>query len=172
MVSQVLQHKGFETFLPLYTRRHQYNRRVREFEIPLFPGYLFCRSALNARLPILTTPGVVTEPYANKIAFFFGRPLQVVKVVFEWFASGKHVDISDETSFPQHFQALEAVPGLKSVAEEHFKPASREETALAMELVLEGLTQHLKIAREDLDSKVSYKEMLKFNLVRQRTPAT
>ena len=57
MVSQVLQHKGFETFLPLYTRRHQYNRRVREFEIPLFPGYLFCRSALNARLPILTTPG-------------------------------------------------------------------------------------------------------------------
>jgi hypothetical protein len=38
-----------------------------------------------------------------------------------------------------------------------------------MELVLEGLTQHLKIAREDLDSRVSYTEMLKFNLVRSRT---
>ncbi len=39
-----------------------------------------------------------------------------------------------------------------------------------MELVLEGLTQHLKIAREDLDSRVSYTEMLKFNLVRNRGP--
>jgi magnesium chelatase subunit I len=92
--------------------------------------------------------------------------------IVEWFSSGNRVDISDESSFPQHFQALEAVPGLKRVAEEHFKPSSREEAALAMELVLEGLTQHLKIAREDLDSKVSYKEMLKFNLVRQRTPTS
>ena len=40
---------------------------------------------------------------------------------------------------------------------------------IGMELVLEGLTQHLKIAREDLDSRVSYGEMLKFNLVRSRT---
>jgi sulfonate transport system permease protein len=37
----------------------------------------------------LTTPGLVDEPYANKIAFFFGRPLQVLKVVVEWFTSGK-----------------------------------------------------------------------------------
>src|SRR5689334_23338816 len=37
----------------------------------------------------LTTPGVVDEAYANRIAFFFGRPLQVVKVVIAWFTSGK-----------------------------------------------------------------------------------
>src|SRR5690348_8723545 len=37
----------------------------------------------------LTTPGLVDEAYANKIAFFFGRPLQVVKVVIAWFTSGK-----------------------------------------------------------------------------------
>src|SRR6476661_4990453 len=37
----------------------------------------------------LTTPGIVTDAYANKIAFFFGRPLAVVKVIFEWFLSGK-----------------------------------------------------------------------------------
>jgi len=67
IVSQVLQNKGFETFLPLYTRRHQYSRRVREFEIPLFPGYLFCRSALATRLPILTTPGVLQMIGAGKI---------------------------------------------------------------------------------------------------------
>jgi magnesium chelatase subunit I len=98
------------------------------------------------------------------------KPNPVYREIVEWFAAGNSVDISDESSFPSHFQALEAVPGLRRVAEEHFKPSSREETALAMELVLEGLTQNLKIAREDLDSKISYKEMLKFNLVRQRTP--
>ena len=37
----------------------------------------------------LTTPGIVEDAYANKIAFFFGRPLQVLKVVVEWFTSGK-----------------------------------------------------------------------------------
>ena len=67
IVSQVLQNKGFETFLPLYTRRHQYTRRVREFEIPLFPGYLFCRSALATRLPILTTPGVLQMIGAGRV---------------------------------------------------------------------------------------------------------
>ena len=61
------------------------------------------------------------------------------------------------------------MPGLRKAVEETFSPASRDELAVGMELVLEGLTQHLKIAREDLDSKVSYTEMLKFNLVRSRT---
>ncbi len=59
VVSQLLSNKGFETFLPLYTRRHLYTRRVREFELPLFPGYLFCRFDPATRLPILTTPGVL-----------------------------------------------------------------------------------------------------------------
>jgi transcription antitermination factor NusG len=59
IVSQLLYNKGFETFLPLYTRRHQYAGRVRKFELPLFPGYLFCLSDSATRLPILTTPGVL-----------------------------------------------------------------------------------------------------------------
>jgi transcription antitermination factor NusG len=59
VISELLRHKGFETFLPLYRRRHQYVRRFREFDLPLFPGYLFCRTDLSTRLPIMTTPGVV-----------------------------------------------------------------------------------------------------------------
>ena len=59
IVTQLLTNKGFETFLPLYTRRHQYARRAREFELPLFPGYLFCQFDAGACLPILTTPGVL-----------------------------------------------------------------------------------------------------------------
>ena len=57
-VSRILQHKGFETFLPLYVNRHQYGKRAREFELPLFPGYVFCRIHAHGRLPVLTTPGV------------------------------------------------------------------------------------------------------------------
>jgi magnesium chelatase subunit I len=89
--------------------------------------------------------------------------------IVEWFATGNKVTISDDTPFEKHLAALDSVPGLRKAVEEHFAPASPEELAIGMELVLEGLTQHLKIAREDLDSKVSYTEMLKFNLVRSRT---
>ena len=40
------------------------------------------------------------------------------------------------------------------------------------ELVLEGLHQHLKLAREDLDSRVSYKEALKFTLLKPHARGT
>ncbi len=89
--------------------------------------------------------------------------------IVEWFSAGNKVTLSDDSPFAEHLASLESVPGLRKAVEEHFSPASPEERAVGMELLLEGLTQHLKIAREDLDSKVSYTEMLKFNLVRSRT---
>lgn len=58
-VAKLLAQKGYETFLPLFVNRHLYGRRAREFELPLFPGYVFCRFPAAARLPILTTPGVI-----------------------------------------------------------------------------------------------------------------
>jgi magnesium chelatase subunit I len=88
--------------------------------------------------------------------------------IVAWFAAENRITISDDTPFSEHLAALQSVPGLKKAVEEHFSPASKEELAIGMELVLEGLTQHLKIAREDLDSRVSYAEMLKFNLVKNR----
>jgi magnesium chelatase subunit I len=88
--------------------------------------------------------------------------------IVAWFAAGNKVTLSDDVPFAEHFATLSSVPGLKKAVEEHFSPASKEELAIGMELVLEGLTQHLKIAREDLDSRVSYTEMLKFNLVKNR----
>jgi transcription antitermination factor NusG len=66
MVSQLLRNKGIETFLPLYTRRHRYERRVRAFELPLLPGYVFCRTDLSTRVPIVTTPGVLRIVGAGK----------------------------------------------------------------------------------------------------------
>jgi hypothetical protein len=50
------------------------------------------------------------------------------------------------------------VPGLKDVARRQLPD---EDPGLAMELILDGLHQASLIAREDLDSGVSYKDMLK-----------
>ena len=65
-VSCQLEQKGYETFLPLYRRQHLYGRRSREFQLPLFPGYLFCRTDPGLRLPVLTTPGVLQFLGAGK----------------------------------------------------------------------------------------------------------
>ena len=37
----------------------------------------------------MTTPGLVSAPFARNTAFFFGKPVEVAKVIVDWFASGK-----------------------------------------------------------------------------------
>ena len=59
MVASVLLLKGYEGFLPLYIRRSRWSDRIKNVELPLFPGYMFCRFDVNKRLPILVTPGVI-----------------------------------------------------------------------------------------------------------------
>lgn len=51
--------KGYEGFLPLYSKKNRWSDRIKEIQLPLFPGYLFCRFDINRRLPILVTPGIV-----------------------------------------------------------------------------------------------------------------
>jgi transcription antitermination factor NusG len=40
--------------------------RTTEVDVPLFPGYVFCRFDANNRLPVLVTPGIVELVPANK----------------------------------------------------------------------------------------------------------
>ena len=56
-VSAALRGKGFEEFLPLFRSRRQWSDRVKVMDLPLFPGYLFCRLNLEERMPLITTPG-------------------------------------------------------------------------------------------------------------------
>jgi transcriptional antiterminator NusG len=53
-VSTILRGKGLEEFVPLYSRRTP----SRISDLPLFPGYVFCRFNADHRLPVLTVPGV------------------------------------------------------------------------------------------------------------------
>jgi len=57
-VAANLNNKGLESFLPLYRARHRWTDRMRSVDLPLFPGYVFCRFLYSNRLPVLTTPGV------------------------------------------------------------------------------------------------------------------
>ena len=58
-VAKQLAHKGYEILLPLYECRRRWSDRIKELELPLFPGYVFCRFNPLVRLPILMTPGVI-----------------------------------------------------------------------------------------------------------------
>ncbi|MEL7060459.1 MAG: magnesium chelatase, partial [Acidobacteriota bacterium] len=88
--------------------------------------------------------------------------------IVAWFADGNEVTLSDEQPYTEYLAELERVPGLLDLAETHPLGPSEQERALGAEVVLEGLHQHLKLAREDVDSTVSYKEMVKFQLLRPR----
>jgi len=66
-VADYLAGKGYEWFLPTYRRRRLWSDRIREFQVPLFPGYLFCRFNPHDRLPILKTPGVIQVVGYNRV---------------------------------------------------------------------------------------------------------
>jgi magnesium chelatase subunit I len=94
--------------------------------------------------------------------------------IVAWFAAGNEVTIADEQPFDRYEAELARVPGLLDLAGAAAgatTAAARQERALAAEMMLEGLHQHLKLARHDLDSQVSYKEMVKFQLLKTRRGA-
>ena len=55
-----LRNKGYEEFAPMYRSRRYWSDRVKELDLPLFPGYIFCRFDPLHRLPVLTSPGIVS----------------------------------------------------------------------------------------------------------------
>jgi transcription antitermination factor NusG len=59
LVERELNKKGIETFLPLRKITRDWSDRKKVIEDPLFKSYLFVRTALENRFPILTTVGVV-----------------------------------------------------------------------------------------------------------------
>ena len=54
-----LRHKEQRYFLPLIREQRKWANRISYVDLPLFPGYIFCRSHNFGLLPILSTPGVI-----------------------------------------------------------------------------------------------------------------
>jgi len=59
IIAQALHHKGFEHFLPLYRTQRRWSDRLKDLELPLFSGHVFCRMDPVHRLPLLTIPGAI-----------------------------------------------------------------------------------------------------------------
>lgn len=53
-----LRHKYVESIVPVYQVRRRWSDRYVTLELPMIPGYVFCRFDLNNRLPVLCTDGV------------------------------------------------------------------------------------------------------------------
>jgi transcription antitermination factor NusG len=66
-VAAIARYNGLEQFLPLYTSRRRWSDRVKFLQLPVFPGYVFCRVDLESRLQLLTIPGVQHIVGAGKI---------------------------------------------------------------------------------------------------------
>src|ERR1700674_2186174 len=59
LVAMALSSREIEVFLPLYSARRRWSDRIKELQLPLFDGYVFCKLNLLYRMPALTTPGVI-----------------------------------------------------------------------------------------------------------------
>lgn len=56
--ADLLSQKSIEVYLPLYRSVRRWKDRKKIIALPLFPSYVFFRSAADGRLEILKTPGV------------------------------------------------------------------------------------------------------------------
>jgi len=54
-----LEARGFQPFVPMYRSRRSWSDRLKEIDLPLFPGYVFCQFVITNRFPIVSAPGVV-----------------------------------------------------------------------------------------------------------------
>ena len=87
---------------------------------------------------------------------------ETYKPVVEWFAGGRGVEISDESSAKELYDELRSVQGLETLATKHLEVKRMEELGPAMEFVLEGLHQNSILSRSRVDGGgTAYGDMLK-----------
>jgi magnesium chelatase subunit I len=86
--------------------------------------------------------------------------------ILGWFVEGNKITLSDEQPFDVYVAELKRVPKLAETAVKYVQSSSDQERAFWMEMILEGLHQSLRLAREDLDSTITFAEMMKFNVLR------
>ncbi|MDR3762485.1 MAG: UpxY family transcription antiterminator [Acidobacteriota bacterium] len=68
-VARAFEQSGIEHFLPLYEKLSVWrNRQRKQISLPLFPRYVFVRTARCERLPVLQTAGVVSIVGAGAVA--------------------------------------------------------------------------------------------------------
>ena len=84
IAATVLNDRGYEPFLPVYRTRRRWSDRTVTAEVPLFPGYIFCRFDHRQRLPILTAPGVVSIlGFGDQPAALMDEEIDAVRAIID-----------------------------------------------------------------------------------------
>jgi transcription antitermination factor NusG len=81
-VAELLGNRRIHCYVPLYRSIRRWKDRRKEIDLPLFPGYVFVRIALQSRLQVLTVPGVV------HIVAFNGKPTPISDLEIEALRQG------------------------------------------------------------------------------------
>jgi len=113
------------------------------------------------------------DPLKRKIkkAENAGGEHDVYSYIVRWFEQGNSVELSDDMKFKDYFSLLQQVKGLENFVKKNVKSVKNDyELATMMEFVLDGLHQNSKIAKDETDDTVSYKDMLG-SMLKERTPA-
>ena len=89
-VASGLRAKGYTEFLPMYRVKRQWSDRIKEIEVPLFTGYVFCRFDRQVPWTIVSTPGVIRIVGTRKeIALIDDQEIEAIRSVA---TSGKKVE--------------------------------------------------------------------------------
>jgi len=81
--------------------------------------------------------------------------------ILRWFEDGNRIEVSDTMALAAYRRELEKVSGLREVARKHMPDANdTAELPSVMEFVLDGLHQHSKIAKDEIDHATSYTDMV------------
>ncbi len=82
--------------------------------------------------------------------------------IISWFESGNKIEVADDMAFDDYYSELNKVASLRDVVKKHMKieESKKYELATSMEFVLDGLHQFSRIAKEDADNVVSYKDLV------------
>ncbi len=92
--------------------------------------------------------------------------------IVSWFEAGNYIELNDDMKFDEYFNTLKKVEGLEKTVKKYIKTIENDyELASLMEFMLDGLHNNSKIAKDEMDDSVSYKDMvgaMLFNKATQR----
>lgn len=90
--------------------------------------------------------------------------------IVKWFEEGNFLELSDDMNFDEYFTSLKRVEGLEKTVKKYIKTVVNEyELASLMEFMLDGLHNNSKIAKDDIEDGISYRDMVGAMLYNRET---
>jgi transcription antitermination factor NusG len=84
IASQSLRSRGLEEFHPVYPVRRRWADRIKQLNLPLFAGYIFCRFAADQKPLVLSSAGCVNVvAFGTRLAPIPDKDIETLKLLVE-----------------------------------------------------------------------------------------